>query len=309
MEAREKRLISAWLLETKKEFLHYKLRARGGRDLRETRTRSSLSAYWKQLPVWLAQVYGQRRIRRAVLKDILWGQYCLFKAIRIQDDLFDGHATSPSLIYVSDQFLIEAERVFARHFEKSSPFWHHYRSALRTTTQAIVEVDALQKKPAASPRRLLNLFPKVNAIFNVGPLAVCIAVKAPHTHIQRVFQLTKSFAIIGQVVDDFKDLKQDLGRKRYNYVAAFLLSKARKRRGRKGVTTEISQALFNPAVTSRLFRVMYQEFEQAEKDLRALLGEHREALRYLQGYRASVEKLEKELHIQRVKFLLHHLRT
>lgn len=265
--------------------------------------------YWKLLPVWLAQGYSRRRIPRAVLNDILWGQYCLFKAIRIQDDLFDGHADSPSLIYVSDQFLIEAERVFAKHFEKSSPFWRDYRSALRITTQAIVEVDALQKKPGVSPHRLLNLFPQVNSIFSIGPLAVSAAVRGQAKYKQRILRLTRSFAIIGQVVDDFKDLKQDLDRKRYNYVAACLLSKKRRWHGRKGISAHISQRLLNPAETSRLFHVMYREFEQAEKDLRALLGEHKEALHYLHNYRLSVEKLEKELHIQRVRFLLQNLRT
>lgn len=268
--------------------------------------------YWKLLPIWLAQVYGRRRVPRAVLNDILWGQYCLFKVIRIQDDLFDGHVTTPSLIYVSDQFLIEAERVFARHFEKSSSFWHHYRTALRTTTQTIVVADALQKKPVALPQRLLKLFPRVNSIFAIGPLAVCLTAKAPASDRRRIYRLTGSFAIIGQVLDDFKDLKPDLDRKRYNSVASFLPGRSKGPRASpssRQTLTHLSQSLLSPAITSKFFRLMYQEFNQAEKDLRALLGEHREALRYLRGYRTSVEKLEKELHIQRVKFLLQNVMT
>jgi hypothetical protein len=261
--------------------------------------------YWRLLPVWLARANGG--IPKSVLNDVLWAQYCLYKAIRIQDDLFDGDAALPALIYVSDQFLIEAERVFARQFEKSSPFWRHYRHALRTTTQAIVEVDELQQQSTSSPARVLALYPQVNAIFGVGPLAVCLFSK--RRHLRRLSRLTASFAVIGQLLDDFKDLKQDLDRKRYNAAALLLLRKVRvgkkPRSIPRDVLMRISQALLTPSITAGIFQIIYNEFDEVERDFHVLVGQDREALRYVENYRAAVEKLEKELHIQRMKFLLH----
>jgi hypothetical protein len=175
---------------------------------------------WTAVPVALDEAYRPRpSLRgRSFLADVVWGQYCLFQCIRLQDDVFDGHSTDVALIYAADQFLIEAERTFAKHLPRSSRFWEVFRTSVESTTRAVVQVDELQKRVGARPSRLAREYARVGAIFKVGATAVCLA----HRRTRDLAALGRFFDDVAagdQILDDLEDVDADLRRGRFNYVA------------------------------------------------------------------------------------------
>ena len=184
--------------------------------------RSSDQPYWILLPQWLHRRYRRNRFQhpppRAFLRDILWGQYCLFLSVRIHDDLFDGHARLPSLIFAADQLLLEAEQTFSRWMPYESAFWKTYRSSMRETVGAILRVDELQRSPATSPRKLIREYADVNAVLKISSLALCLRYKRLND-VPYVDRFMNNIAVGSQLLDDFRDLAEDFKGKRFNYVA------------------------------------------------------------------------------------------
>jgi hypothetical protein len=185
---------------------------------------------WRLLPLMLAQRYQHESLRTKLpggfLRDVRWGQYCLYLFTRFQDDLFDGQSDSPVSIYASDQCLFEAERVFSRHLPEKSWFWGVYNDSLRITTQSIVEVDRLQQINITRLEQLLEGYARVGEILKVGSAAVCATLNRRAAFLV-VSRFSDEMAKAGQIVDDLQDLSEDLERKRHNYVAA-VISKLRK---------------------------------------------------------------------------------
>ena len=181
--------------------------------------------YWKILPTVLFDSFHGETPRphlpRGFLPDIQWGQYCLYLFIRFQDDLFDGQANEPALIYASDQCLLEADRIFAKFFPLNSWFWNEYRRNLICTTQSIVEVDDMLRKSTCRSEDLLEGYARESAILKVGSAALC-AVARRHRAYKLVSLFCDEMAKAGQIVDDLRDLDEDLRKKRYNYVANVL---------------------------------------------------------------------------------------
>jgi hypothetical protein len=176
---------------------------------------------WIAIPVALDDAYGRgRRARLApsFLADVVWGQYCLFLCIRLQDDVFDHHTPDHTLLYAGDQFLIEAERAFARHFPRPSSFWEIYRTAVETTTRSIVMVDEMQKRAGGAPARLAREYARVAAIFKVGASAIGIA-RGRTRDLAALRRFFDAMAVGDQILDDLADVDDDLRRGRFNYVA------------------------------------------------------------------------------------------
>ena len=182
--------------------------------------------FWAVLPSSLTRAYGgQKALRehRRFLADAVWAQYCLFKCVRLQDDLYDGQERDLSRVFVADQFLIEAERRFSKHFRQAGAFWEAFHNALERTTLAILDADLLQKRPGGHPRELLAAYARVNSIFTVGAAAVCIKFHRP-LDLARVATLAGEVAKASQILDDLEDLAEDLSRERFNYAAKVLLA-------------------------------------------------------------------------------------
>jgi hypothetical protein len=180
---------------------------------------------WRVLPLMLARRYGRNSdgavLPVGFLRDIRWGQYCLYLFIRFQDDLFDGQSHSPVSIYASDQCLFESERVFSRHFPKKSWFWGFFNDSLRITTQAIVEVDRRQQIGTTRPEQLLEGYARVGEILKVGSAAACATLNQ-RAAFRAVSHFSDEMAKAGQIADDFQDLSEDLERGRRNYAAAVI---------------------------------------------------------------------------------------
>jgi hypothetical protein len=182
-----------------------------------------ISPYWTMLPLALAGRKRRRRPAPRFVRDVLWAQFCLFLFVRIQDDLFDGQAAEKGLIYVADQFLIEAERTFGRHFARSHRFWGLLHDALETSTRAILRVDQLQQEGSARPPELLEAYAQVAEIFKVGTAAVCLKQRRPRDLVA-LSRFADEMAMAGQIIDDLEDVEEDLRRCRFNYVAKRLLA-------------------------------------------------------------------------------------
>ncbi len=183
--------------------------------------------YWILLPSELAALWeggagGSRRARGA-LADILWAQFCLFMFIRLQDDLLDGDCTEPSLLFVADLFYLEAEKTFRRHLGSSARFARCVPDCVEITAKAVLEVHRLQRSPS-SPELLLPLPSAVNAVFKPALLAICLlhGKSRLYPKLERAYD---AFALAGQLLDDYRDLEEDLRNGRANLVAQLYLER------------------------------------------------------------------------------------
>ena len=165
---------------------------------------------------------GARPTSSSFVEDVLWAQFCLFLFVRMQDDVFDGQAADKRLIYAADQFLVEAERTFGRHFARGSRLWSLFHQALETSTRAILRVDEMQSAPRGRPEDLLEAYAEVAAIFKVATAAVCLKTGRPGD-IVALSRFADEMAMAGQILDDLEDVEEDLRRRRFNYVAKSLL--------------------------------------------------------------------------------------
>jgi hypothetical protein len=160
-----------------------------------------------------------------LLRDVLWGQYCLFQVFRLQDDVFDRHRDDPVLVYAADQFFVEACRTFAKHFPRSSTFWAAFHDAVETTAKAVPRVDEIQITTRGPAADLLKSYTQVDSIFKVGAFALCLKYRR-HAALGVLREATDHMTIAGQILDDLEDTAEDARRSRFNYVAKLLLSQA-----------------------------------------------------------------------------------
>ena len=240
-----------------------------------------------------------QKTARTFLDDVLWAQYCLFLFIRIQDDILDRQAISPALIFGSDQFLFEAERVFLKYFDRASIFWDWYRMYLRKTISAILEVDWYQQSPRTSPKWLLNTYARVDSIFKIGPMAVC-----SHYNQMSDFPYVDKFAdetaMAGQILDDLADLVEDLERQRYNYAANAILRKNKMRRGSKqSLIDQIVRGLLLTPIATKLLDEIRTHLQRAFDAIRPLGLNGPEALD--RECHQEVESIHRSLHRRRVE--------
>ena len=218
---RTRALESSLPLSLRKRVRHY-LR---GLLKRSAAARFPRYAFWTKLPrsLFLKYCPNVRRPDQRFIRDVLWGQYCVFLAIRIYDDLFDGHVNQRSLLVVSERFKLEAERVFSYHFKSNSPFWNIYRKCFAQTTHAIVEVALLQQGTSTSAQRFLKRYAKVSAIFKIGSAAVCTRYKRLNDF-ATISEFSNELAMAGHILDDLEDVEEDLFQNRFNFVARVLLA-------------------------------------------------------------------------------------
>ena len=261
--------------------------------------------YWKEIPRWLENRHVAIPIRtpstQAFFDDIAWAQHSLFLFGRIQDDLFDGDAHSPALIYISDLFLLEADRVLAKYFAHSSRFWTLYRGCLKKAAQSTIEVDALQRVLGSSIHRLETAYSGVNSIFKIGPAAICLKAKK-EDNIPSIFRFADRMAIIGQVIDDLRDFEADLERKRFNYAAQFLLGRTKKASSERMSFAPVGDDLVLTGAFAALFDKLRSHLKGAENAIKPLAIP--EAAPFIQRYRENLRHMENHLNNVQVEYLL-----
>ncbi len=175
------------------------------------------------MPAWLIDRERRRgtRVSPALLRDVWWGQYCLFLCIRIHDDLLDRQVGSPPFIFVADSLLIEAERAFARH-ARSRAFWNFFRGCVDQSCRAIVTADLLQRSGArVTPGGAARVNAEVSAILKVGSAAVCAACGRMRD-LDRLSRFADELAAASQWIDDLLDIDEDLRAGKLNFAASRL---------------------------------------------------------------------------------------
>jgi hypothetical protein len=224
LNERLKKCVRTWDPALSRTFLRYvaarpRLPNRGGRGA---------APYWLLLPQWLAvRVRGRQITARRFLSDALFGQCCAFLAVKLHDDVFDGHVEDRSLIFAADHLFLAAREAFTPHFRGDSPFWKFYESSLRRTLDAIVATDECQVRGYGSPASVRALAREGYAVCNLGTFAACLHARTPALF-TRIVRCTDELAFVGQLLDDMEDVREDLGRGRRNYAAWFLLGRSRK---------------------------------------------------------------------------------
>jgi hypothetical protein len=226
LNERLEKCVRTWDPALARAFLRYvaarpRLPNRGGRGA---------APYWLLLPQWLAgRVRGGRTAGAQFLSDALFGQCCAFLAVKVHDDVFDGHVDDRSLIFAADHLFISAREAFTPHFRGDSPFWRFYDNSVRRTLDAIVATDACQVRGYGSPASVRALAGEGYAVCNVATIAACLRARTPALF-AKIVRCTDELAFVGQLLDDMEDVREDLGRGRRNYAAWFLLGRS----GRNG---------------------------------------------------------------------------
>jgi hypothetical protein len=265
--------VRSWAPELRRAFEPY------WRNLRSTQAARKPSSaenengrYWLVLPSWLEGRYFPGRTREIgavsrLVHDVLWAQYALFVAIRIQDDLFDGQVQAPALIFVADQFLLEAESSFRAVCKEYPAFWSTYRQCLQVTSQAIVETDVLLQSQTASPEVLLAKYAEVSAIFKLGSAAVCVCGER-FQEFSDVGRFCDEMAIVSQIYDDLEDVVEDLKGGRCNVVARILGIGPSYVGCGESITEVVSAQLFGQCKTDLVLAEARNHLDLAEKAIR-----------------------------------------
>ncbi len=255
--------------------------------------------YWLHQPVWLMCRYANEPLlqhERTFLEDVILGQYFVFLSFRITDDLFDEQTREHSLVHAAQRFRREARTIFSRYFGKTSTFWGIYRTCLATTARHIRLVDKLQHSPDTDPNDLLRAYAGVNAIFTIGPAAVCVRYRRIADYrLMRAFSDRCSTGT--QVLDDMADIREDLRRRRWNYAANVAYrSVASGNRARHVATERIAKAFRSGDVPIKLLDQVKSMVESAFEMIQPLHLEsakrcRRDYRRSLSGMKGAVRAL------------------
>jgi len=267
----------------------------------ETRARSHRERYWTMLPVWLFHQPGFAAARRrgtAFLDDVLWAQYCVFLAVRIHDDLFDGQADRSALLYVADGLLVEGRRRFAIHLHQRQ-FWARFDELIDTSVRSILAVDVRQQRPGAFGDDALALYAGVSSIFKLGAAAFCVKCRRLRDFHQ-LSAFADALAIANQIVDDVMDVHEDIDRGRFNYVANRMGLSVESRDGER--RARIAEAVFVEDAVGGLAARVDEQLHIALHAARRL--GIREAVRYVERMQRNLRLFRAELHRRRAGALL-----
>jgi len=246
--------------------------------------------YWLLFPSWLAQKYNRKktnRIRKAVLDDIVWAQYCTFLTLRIQDDLYDEQGKVSKLLFATDIFLAEAHNIYSQYLPYSNRFWALNKNYLQESILAIWEVDIMQQRRSVSLKQIRSGYAQECSIFKIGSAAVCNL-----TGRLRDFNLVEAavdeLAIAGQIYDDLQDMDEDLKRGRLNYATRFILGSSNiSKVDFKKATDLVAINLLSTNRMQRLLNRIIKHVHRADNILAPLKLSN--AHQYLSEYVSSLE--------------------
>jgi hypothetical protein len=210
-------------------------------------------------------------------------------AVRIQDDIYDGEGATAPLIFVSDEFLVEAQSTFSTLFQSSSPFWIIYHRYMTTTSRAIVECDDLLQTPMASAQTLLPAYARVSALFKIGAAAVCIR-SDRMKQFSQVSRFADALAAAGQILDDLDDILEDLKRGRRNYAARLLSIPMITPDNEGEVRKMVAHRLHAEHHRALIIECVQSQLRQARRA--SYLLEIPEATKYVERCEASLVRLE-----------------
>ncbi len=237
------------------------------------RSRLHTQPYWITLPIALEGHTAGRWValgpRRTFLQDILCAQHYLYLSVRIRDDLLDGQAAGRMLAGIADQLDRRAEEILGTHFDRTSEFWRYLRAYTRETQEGIAEVAERQRRVGGAPERMLDGFARTSSIFKIGSVAVCMR-SGRMKQFHKIETIADQLAIGGQIIDDVRDLVEDLQGGRYNYAVQMLLKDYGRSESSADVFKEVLSALLNPRNLKEVISVAVRHFKTAHQLLKRL---------------------------------------
>lgn len=230
---------------------------------------------WLTMPAWLGSSLGldptlqTTRGGRALIDDLCWIQYCVYAVFRIQDDLVDGDTDDRSLAVATNPLLVEAARCAARHFDGDSAFWNVFQGAIDGTTRAILTLGKLQRANDRQSRQSedeLRLYAELSASLGIATAGVAIAAGREDAWFRQLRPALDGFWIAAQIVDDLRDIHEDLEAGCLNHAAWFLSHPI------LGASPEVVEAVIasNLATTDRLELLLEHAGAAMDRGLAAL---------------------------------------
>lgn len=305
IERRIESLVSTWPPELAAEFRGYRHERCGDSWVdREPPTSGVDGSYWLVFPGLLLRRYAGRAepIAAGLLDELLWGQYCLFLAVRTEDDLLDGQAGSRRVEGAVRRLEDEAARAFARHLPRASPFWSVYREAIEVTRRAITRADRMQRSAAGMPADSLDCHARIAEIFKLGSAAVCFSLGRREV-LGRLGRACDHLAVASQLLDDLVDLEEDQELGRRSFAISWIL-----RRGRQHLAAgEDSPSGVWPGVVQgdavkELLELARRELRRAGRAMAPLNLPAADG--YMDLLLAEVDLFERHLHRARVDLAL-----
>lgn len=261
-------------------------------------------SFWLLLPIWFGKQHcecDKPYISKDTLAEVLLAQFFIYLFVRIHDDLADRKSHGPILPAVAQQFLIEGDRILARYLGRDEGFWSFYRDALQKTSWNAIWLADWQKLPSTDWRKIKKGYEDEGAILNVASAAVC--------HLQQrvedmkiVRQFGAAMTVAGQVLDDLRDLGEDLAQGKINLAANLMLRAAE----RAGVPVELTaDSLVESAVRSGGFAdildLVARQLARAKAAARRL--ELPEAVALVERYQKWPKAMKEEIHHRRADAL------
>ncbi len=178
---------------------------------------------WLRIPRSLAAGFGLDATPpgRVLLEDLCWLQYCVYAVFRIQDDLVDGECDDPTLGVQTNTLLVEAAHRATDHFAAGSPFWQLFQDSVDATSRAILTLRRLQRSTDRDPGEELRLYAELSASLKIATAGVALAAGRDDAW-RQLSPALDAFWVAAQIVDDLRDVRDDLDAGAINHAAWFL---------------------------------------------------------------------------------------
>ena len=292
------RIVKEWHPALRRSFRHY-----APSTLKKSRSprrkQAGVLPYWLVIPQWLAGLFLKKQeTNQKFLLDVLFGQFCVFLAIKIHDDLYDGQTTDRSLLYAADHFLLSARGAFAPYFPSESIFWPFFDSSIAQTLNAIIAIDQSQLHGYGSRSSVAALITQEYAAVNIATYAICLRSKRIRSF-RTIAQCMGELAFVGQVLDDLEDMMVDFQRGRINYAAQFLLGPSNDRK--KNFAGRLTRRIILNGSADRFFEMLQDHLQRAseiaETTAISMLVD------YVGKHRTELTSIETQFHRKRVHLL------
>lgn len=260
--------------------------------------------YWIALPVALAAGIHVRshasRSTQAFLHDILWAQYCMYLAVRMKDDLLDGQVKDRRLSAASQKFAHIAELTLACYFRRKDGFWKYYHRFVRTTSRGISCARMLQREKTFRRSWMVRWYADSSSILKIGIAAVCFATGRQRL-LRRLEGAVDRLAIGSQILDDVRDILEDLQQGRLNYAARSMLKGAHISPGMRNTHLALLRRLIQPGPLEKVIAEATGYLRHGYVFLERLPSSDLGCI--IPAYEKGAEQLQQELHRRRVALL------
>jgi hypothetical protein len=182
--------------------------------------------FWLLMPGWLldrsSQDLPKNIPKLTLLEDILYAQLCLVLFVRIHDDLADDPSQRSFLAVAAFQLLIDSEMVFCKYLGQANTFSSLFHEALRTTSFCAIQLEFLERDPDIKPDRIMRLYAKEAAVLLLGSRVIGFLAGSPDD-IREIQRFGGAMTVSGQLLDDLRDLEEDLAQGKINLAASILM--------------------------------------------------------------------------------------